>query len=308
MGNFKSEERSTIGANVSVRFLGDEYSTNKVFVETADTNTTSSSPCPCAPASLRLGLAYLVNKKELNNTCWSPMLSDWIEACSPPVSEARGHVRSPNCIKVRTLDCLHEVKQGSADMLKCRFAHALTSMKEALQEQQSYGLKLKGMLDAGRFSAERRAGQYAEELKMIKQQHFLSTYPFQLEEQLENACAHYVMSTWHAATAESRNKLDLYKLNRNVSMKCSCVSIWSRAALHAARRTHASKKMRDLCNSDAPEEQEPKCCRCNECDYAEEESRESRAGTPGPPHISSSFSLSSFSWYSCRDAYESGGG
>jgi hypothetical protein len=110
MGNFKSEERSTIGANVSVRFLGDEYSTNKVFVETADTNTTSSSPCPCAPASLRLGLAYLVNKKELNNTCWSPMLSDWIEACSPPVSEARGHVLSPNCIKVR-----RNQRQGARD-------------------------------------------------------------------------------------------------------------------------------------------------------------------------------------------------
>jgi hypothetical protein len=126
-------------------------------------------------------------------------------------------------------------------------------MKEALQEQQSYGLKLKSMLDAGRFSAERRAGRYAEELKMIKQQHFLSTYPFQLEEQLENILhkaramsAQYVMSAWHAATAESRNKLDVRKLTQNVSMKRSCVNIWSRAALHAARRTHASQKIQRL--------------------------------------------------------------
>jgi hypothetical protein len=34
----------------------------------------------------------------------------------------------------------------------------------------------------------------------------------------------------------------------------------------------------------------------------------SRTGTPGTPHISSSFSLSSFSWYSCRDAYDLEGG
>ena len=217
-----------------------------------------------------------------------------IEACSPPVSEERGHVRSPNCIKVRrnqgqgarhnslsnntdtcndfwsmeevlaelqdlesTLDCLHDVKQGSADMLKCRVARALSSMKEALQEQQSYGLQLKSMLDGARFSTERRAGRYAEELKMIKQQHFLSTYPFQLEDRLEtilhkarqyamSARAQYAMSAWHAATAESRNKLDARKLNQIVSMKRSCVNVWSRAAFHSARRTHASKQIQSL--------------------------------------------------------------
>jgi hypothetical protein len=244
-----------------------------------------------------------------------------------------------------TLDSLHEVKQGSADMLKCRVALTVASMKEALQEQQSYGLQLKSVLDAARFSAERRAGRYAQELKMIKQQHFLSTYPFQLEKQLENILhkAH-AMSAWHAATAESRNKLDVRKLKRNVSMKRSCVNIWSRAAFHASRRTHALQKIQRLStfsklahsfwclkrtihlqniwfnvvaksiksltpllhvcfvgrahiahrhwltamlehacerkpadarekkrSSDAPEEQEPRCCSCDECDYAEEE-------------------------------------
>jgi len=171
--NFQSAERTAIDANVSIRFLVGEYSTKKVFDGTAETTTSpAASPCPCAPTSLRLGLASLNISPILSDTSFNPHSSmiasicetssppryqanNWIEACAPPVSEARGHLRSPNCIKVRrnhrqgardnslsnntdtcnafwsmegvwaelqdlesTLDCLHEVKEGSADMLK----------------------------------------------------------------------------------------------------------------------------------------------------------------------------------------------
>ena len=155
--------------------------------------------------------------------------------------------------------------------------HGLKGVKDALRDHCNAGLQLRALLEATRFSAERRAGRYAQELKQMKRRNLAGIYPMELETQLamcrhENsvlerkvanqerdlraACAQEAMTVWSNTVMLARHFSELHdsqrdwqrgtqlfvkELERNAASKSSSFRAWlSLSSYHThLKRAHA---------------------------------------------------------------------
>jgi hypothetical protein len=131
--------------------------------------------------------------------------------------------------------------------------HGLKGVKDALRDHCNAGLQLRALLEATRFSAERRAGLYAQELKQMKRRNLTAIYPMELETQLamcrhENsvlerkvanqerhlraACAQEAMTVWRNTVMLARHSSELHdsqrdwQLERNGASKSASFHAW----------------------------------------------------------------------------------
>jgi len=119
---------------------------------------------------------------------------------------------------------------NSDHLLRSKVLEDLQGVKDALHETQTSGLAIKMTIEAARFSAERRAGRYAQELKKLKRRQLAGIYPFELETQLAQkaveksalelqmscrnkdlkaARLHELLNSWRLSTLEARHANEL---------------------------------------------------------------------------------------------------
>ena len=175
----------------------------------------------------------------------------------------------------------NDVDNAASDAAKSHASsvmHGLNGVKEALRDHCSAGLQLRALIEATRFSAERRAGRYAQELKQMKRR-LTGNCPVELEAQLamcrgqHSALEHKVayqerdlraaraqeaMTTWKHALLQARHARDLLdnqrdwqsgtqlfvkELARNVASKSASFHAWLCVSRYRRHLRHAQHRM-----------------------------------------------------------------